>query len=466
MKKVILSFLFLTILIFPNEIFADGGPYIGIPPTNAFDKIHSDNGTISAVNFSMPLTIRGGSGITVQSSNASHTLTITNTATPNTHNGSYNTTQANNVNINSGGYKINFINGTGATVHLQNSGAGNQVNVTVSATGTSSGVTSLNALTGALTIACVSGNTTCTTSGGNTITVNTAYNVVVTGGSAQTITKGITHTADLTMSGANINLGSNYLKTTNLNITQKTDHTGLPGILIQPNTNSYGYLTIAPGGGSKSGFMSFYTTTDLNTNYASMLLGGFLTANNEYALQVRKGGSGSLFPFNIWMDGKKEASFDTANTTTIYVPLKLQDKITQYNSINTAGWGVPAIYGSGRLTGQTNVITNIVSYTVGGSDGTFEISGDVLATNSTSYTFMEMVDWTDEAGTSRSTGLMFTGPGISGVTATLSNTNGPSFEGLPLTIHAKAGTTIKLHTNAGTFTTVTYNIEGFIKQIS
>src|SRR5690349_3392363 len=78
--------------------------------------------------------------------------------------GTYNQTLANNGVINSGCYKLNFINGTGNPVNVKNSTNG-RVNVTISA-GAGAGVTSLNALNGALTIACVSGNTTCTSSGG------------------------------------------------------------------------------------------------------------------------------------------------------------------------------------------------------------------------------------------------------------------------------------------------------------
>lgn len=89
--------------------------------------------------------------------------------------GTYNKTLANNAVINSGGYQINFINGTGNPVNVKNSTNG-MVNVTIGLSA-SAGVSSLNALNGALTIAAVPGNTTVTTSGGNTITINTAYNI-------------------------------------------------------------------------------------------------------------------------------------------------------------------------------------------------------------------------------------------------------------------------------------------------
>lgn len=413
-----------------------------IPPTNAFDHVNSDNGTVYAVNSSMPLNVNGGSGISVKSDNATHTLQISSTLSQ--ASGTYNTTQANNVNINTGGSKINFINGTGATVHLQNSGSGNQVNVTISATGTA-GVTSLNALTGALTIACVSGNTTCTTSGGNTITVNTAYNVVMTNGVAQTINK-------------NIDIVSN----TNFPLTVESNVVGA-GVKINGNTIPK-LLFFSNGNVSQIAEIPFYAKNSAGSDTRYSIIVPLITTNTA-------GSENGNIGFYTLVSGATTKMFQvdgaSSGTLTSYVNELLQKKITQYNSINTAGWGVPAIYGSGRLTGLTGASGTVTSYTVGGSDGTFEVSGDILATTSTNYSFMYMVDWTDETGTARTTGMMFTGMGVSGVTATLSNSDGPDFQGLPLTIHAKAGTAITLHTNGGgTYMNVTYNIDGIIKQVS
>ena len=174
-RKTYLFLFFLSILVFPSLTYADG-PYLNIPPTNAFDKIHSDNGTIDAMNFSMPLNIKSGTGISVKSNNSTHTLTITNSALS-TIQGTYNITQANNVNVNSGGNKINFINGSGSTVHVENSGSGSQVNVTISSTGSGGTITSINGQTGPpINIIRTFDNITITNSS-NTIKINLGNNV-------------------------------------------------------------------------------------------------------------------------------------------------------------------------------------------------------------------------------------------------------------------------------------------------
>lgn len=153
------------------------------------------------------------------------------TSTGGSKQGTYNTTLANNAVINQGGYKLNFINGTGNPINVKNSTNG-MVNVTIGLTG-SMGVTSLNALTGALTISCVSGNTTCTSSGGNTITVNTAYNIVTTGLAAQTISKQLT--INNLILGGDENVGSNALT----NGGHKSTLLTTTGTLCQTNQTSH-----------------------------------------------------------------------------------------------------------------------------------------------------------------------------------------------------------------------------------
>jgi len=83
----------------------------------------------------MPLIIQGTGIITVTANNSTHTITITSSGGGGSGTGSYNETSANNVIINSNGFNINFINGTGNPVNVVNSNGGNQVNVTISSTG-------------------------------------------------------------------------------------------------------------------------------------------------------------------------------------------------------------------------------------------------------------------------------------------------------------------------------------------
>lgn len=140
-------------------------------------------------------------------------------------------------------------------------------------------------------------------------------------------------------------------------------------------------------------------------------------------------------------------------------------KFTAYNNIATSGWGIPAIYGSGRATAQVAANTSVATYTVGAADGTFEVSANILVTASVTNSFTCTCTYTDEGNTSRALTLSFSQ--ISGVlVTTITNVTGTgAYEGVPLHIRCKASTAITIAT-VGTFTSVTYNCEGIIKQES
>lgn len=139
--------------------------------------------------------------------------------------------------------------------------------------------------------------------------------------------------------------------------------------------------------------------------------------------------------------------------------------LTNYNAINTAGWGIPAIYASGRSVAQTAAVASVAAYTVGAADGSFEISANLLVTTSTLHNFTVTCTYTDEGNTSRTATLAFqllAGTSVASIT----NAQGAvPYEGSPIHIRAKAATSITIATT-GTFTTVTYNVEGIIKQMS
>lgn len=117
-----------------------------------------------------------------------------------------------------------------------------------------------------------------------------------------------------------------------------------------------------------------------------------------------------------------------------------------------------------RLTGQT-AAASLTSYTVGASDASFIVSANILVTTATLHSFTCRVVYTDESNTSRTVTMNFST--LAGaITPTIANAGGAQpYEGVPLHIRAKAGTTITVST-AGTFTTVTYNLESALTKLN
>ena len=160
-------------------------------------------------------------------------------------------------------------------------------------------------------------------------------------------------------------------------------------------------------------------------------------------------------------DGK----INLGNATNAFNKLYLENKAFQYNAVTTTGWGVPAIYATGRATAQTAAKASVATYTVGAADGSFIVSANVLVTTATTHNFTVTCAYTDEGNTART--LTFNFSSLAGVLATaIINTGGAvPYEGVPLHIRAKSGTAITVATT-GTFTTVTYNVEASIIQVS
>ena len=142
----------------------------------------------------------------------------------------------------------------------------------------------------------------------------------------------------------------------------------------------------------------------------------------------------------------------------------ITQQITQYKAVATVGWGVPAIYGTGRSPGAVAAVASVATYTVGAADGSFLICANVNVTAVVTASFTVNCVYTDETGASRTSVLTFsqiTGTTLFTITAV---TGTGAYEGVPLHIRCKASTSITLNTT-GTFTSVTYNVEGFITQI-
>jgi hypothetical protein len=145
--------------------------------------------------------------------------------------------------------------------------------------------------------------------------------------------------------------------------------------------------------------------------------------------------------------------------------LQLGTRITKYNNIATVAGGVPAIYGQGRLTGQTAAVSTVAAYTVGAADASFVINANVLVTASTTHNFTVTCAYTDEGNTSRTLTLAFFNLAGNLVTSIANSAGAFPYQGIPVQIRAKSGTSITIATT-GTFTTVTYNVEGYISQLS
>lgn len=160
--------------------------------------------------------------------------------------------------------------------------------------------------------------------------------------------------------------------------------------------------------------------------------------------------------------------FQASGTGAIVFNTKasLTAKVVTYNAIATTGWGLPAIYGTGRSVAQNAAVASVAAYTLTAADATFEISANVNVTTATAHSFSVTCTYTDETNTSRTLTLGFAQ--LSGATLVTLITNvtgvGP-YESLNYHIRCKASTSITIATT-GTFTTVTYNVEGSIRQLA
>lgn len=167
--------------------------------------------------------------------------------------------------------------------------------------------------------------------------------------------------------------------------------------------------------------------------------------------------TGNFFDFHV-----------SSNTSVFQVTatgaMAMGGKVTNYNGIATVGWGSPAIYGQGRLTAQVASAASVATYTVGAADGSFEIAANVNITAATTASFTVTCTYTDENNTSRVVTFSFVQNGVAVPIQTITNVTGVgAYAGMKMAIRCKASTAITIATT-GTFTSVTYNVEGTITQ--
>ena len=120
---------------------------------------------------------------------------------------------------------------------------------------------------------------------------------------------------------------------------------------------------------------------------------------------------------------------------------------------------------TGRSTAQTAAVASVATLTVGSTDASYMVSGNILVTTSGSESFSLQVDYTDEGNTARTATIPLARIATGGFSATTISVSGAvPYPSTDLQIRCKASTAITIKTS-GTFTGCTYNVEGSIKRI-
>lgn len=242
----------------------------------------------------------------------------------------------------------------------------------------------------------------------------------------------------------------------------------LSGLYFAPTLNSIGGPTST-------------LATVACVEYASLAIGSNWTVTNSYGLKFYDAAGAGTLTNQIAVDiqalvkatNNIGVRSNIASGATNYflqgtgtAQCAFAGLFTTYNNVLTTGWGIPGINGYARAaTGRTAAVTSVATFTPA-ADGTFVVSANVLVTTSTTHSFSVTCAYTDEGNTARTLTLGFTQ--LSGATliTLITNTTGLGpYESLVYHIRCKAATAITIATT-GTFTTVTYNVEGNITQIA
>lgn len=121
--------------------------------------------------------------------------------------------------------------------------------------------------------------------------------------------------------------------------------------------------------------------------------------------------------------------------------------------------GIIGVFTNGKGIGITNSATSGVISQSAGKDGSYQVSAFVNVTTSTVHSFTVICSYTDETNTARTATFNFSN--LAGtISPTIANAGGAvPYEGLPLNIRCKAGTSISVATApGGTYTGVVYDI--------
>lgn len=255
-----------------------------------------------------------------------------------------------------------------------------------------------------------------------------------------------------TVTGASTNLLSGYISTPKATVATGTATiTNVDGFTAFPGSSN----TTTIGAGVTANLVSGYRVSNLlgvagtATTFAGVEIEALTLGSTT--IGVHSGITANASRYFLKDDGGAQ-SF-------------LTGKFTTYNAVTTKGFGLTTIVAAARSPAATAAVASVASFTPA-ADGTFRVSANVLVTTATNHSFTVTCSYTDEGNTARITTLNFTT--LAGVisNAAIANAGGAvPYAGVPLHIRAKGGTAITIGTT-GTFTTVTYNVDGLIEQVS
>ena len=183
------------------------------------------------------------------------------------------------------------------------------------------------------------------------VTIANNYALYVAAGT--TVLQATTVAGTLTMSSANIALGSNEITTTDLIFSEITNINnsllGQPKSLqIQGSSTNYSQLAMVPGTSSltaASAALLFFANNDVVTNPSMMAIGRNLQSTSEFAVAMLNQGSGVPYALNFYMQAAsggtttKLLTLTTGNIIQAQVPLNIGTSLSTNNQIWTASQG-------------------------------------------------------------------------------------------------------------------------------
>lgn len=298
-----------------------------------------------------------------------------------------------------------------------------------------------------------------------------------TGGVVVSTSNGVRSAAGFWLSGGSNTGGTGiYLPSSNViafwaNNAEKARLAQSGNWLFGNTTDGTGKIQLLGTSGTSTDGITF--ATDLNFYRYGAGSAKFDTASGTAVFAVANSGTMGVELLANGVDGYITARGNMnlrSNSGTTFLTgdssqnVQIVKTVTSYNGIATAGNGLSSVQAAGRFTAQTAAKASVATYTLGASDASFIVSANVLVTTATSHNFTVTCAYTDEGNTART--LTFNFSSLAGVLATtIINTGGAvPYEGVPAHIRCKASTAITIATT-GTFTTVTYNVEGIIQKV-